>query len=135
MSKMPLVMLVDDFEDAREMYCSYLAFRGLQVLCAEGGGQAIAYAREHRPDLILMDLRMPGVSGFEAMRTLRADPQFTKVPIVALTALALQSERQAASTAGFDAVIAKPCLPDELFHIIAELLAIWRPELGPLGHS
>lgn len=127
MSKKLLVMLVDDFEDAREMYRSYLVFRGLRVMCAEDGEQAIACARKHRPDLILMDLRMPGVSGFEAMRTLRVDPRFTKVPIVALTAHALQSEREAAATAGFDAVIAKPCLPDELFQFIVELLARRRP--------
>jgi two-component system cell cycle response regulator DivK len=127
MPAQPLVLLVDDFEDAREMYAGYLEFRGMRVLCAEGGRKAVAYAREHRPDLILMDLRMPDVSGFEAMRTLRSDPSFCRVPIVALTAHALDREQAAAAQAGFDAVVTKPCLPDELFKIVVKLIATWRP--------
>lgn len=131
----PLILLVDDFEDARHIYGSYLEFRGLRVICAEGGREAIDYAREHRPDVILMDLRMPEVSGVDAMRALRSDPSFTNVPIVALTAHALDAERKEALQAGFDGVISKPCLPDELFRAIAAVLATWRPDLTPLCDS
>src|SRR5688572_1151392 len=129
MSDKPLVLLVDDFEDAREMYAAYLEFCGMRVVCAEGGLAAVDSAREQRPDLILMDLQMPGVTGFDAMRTLRSDTSFARVPIVALTAHALEREQKSAVKAGFDAVIPKPCLPDELFRMVAEILASWRPDL------
>jgi two-component system, cell cycle response regulator DivK len=85
-------------------------------------------AREHRPDLILMDLSMPGLTGTQAMRALRADDQFRSVPIVALTAHALDDERREALQAGFDAVITKPCLPDEL---LAAIEALFRTRQTP----
>ena len=77
--------------------------------------------------LILLDIRMPDMTGTEVMRTLRSDPEFRTVPIIALTAHALDDERQAALSAGFDAVVAKPCLPDELLAFIENLLTEWKP--------
>ena len=128
----PLILLVDDFDDARDMYRDYLQFRGLRVVTADGGRQAVELAKQHRPDLILMDLRMPGVSGFDALKELRADPTVSRIPVVALTAHALDDERRLVLRAGFDHMISKPCLPDELFRIIGELLTRWRPDLAPL---
>src|SRR5678816_2803598 len=100
-----VVLLVDDFDDALDIYSTYLQHQGLRVICAENGLRAIELARERRPDLILMDLRMPEMSGTAAMQTLREDPSFAAVPIVALTAHALAEERSLAFAAGFDAVI------------------------------
>ena len=128
----PLILLVDDFDDARDMYREYLQFRGLRVVTADGGRQAVDLAKQHRPDLILMDLRMPGVTGFDALKELRADPAVSHIPVVALTAHALDDERRLVLRAGFDHMISKPCLPDELFRIIGELLTRWRPDLAPL---
>jgi two-component system cell cycle response regulator DivK len=125
-----LVLLVDDFEDARDIYSSYLMFRGLRVVCAEDGWRALECARSDRPDIILMDLRMPGLSGTEVMRRLRDDATFSDVPIVALTAHALEDEQMLALRSGFDGVISKPCLPDELFQEIVSVLAKWRPDLA-----
>lgn len=131
----PLILIVDDFEDAREIYATYLTFMGMRVICAADGTQAVRDAREHRPDLILMDVRMPGVTGIDALREIRADPSFAQVPIVALTAQALEAERQEALRAGFDMVITKPCLPDELFQTVTALLRQGRAAAGPASEG
>jgi two-component system cell cycle response regulator DivK len=116
------ILLVDDFEDGLEMYQEYLIYRGFQVAVARGGEEAVTKARSHRPDVILLDLRMPGMTGTEAMRILRADSSFANTPIIALTAHAMDEERRAALGAGFDEVIAKPCLPDALVTTLERVL-------------
>lgn len=116
------ILLVDDFEDGLEMYREYLTYRGHRVVVARNGTEAVDQARLHRPDLILLDIRMPRMTGTEAMRVLRSDGSFENVPIIALTAHALDAERRAALAAGFDAVIAKPCLPDELASTVEQIL-------------
>jgi CheY-like chemotaxis protein len=117
-----LVLLVDDYEDALDIYRAYLAHRGYQVLVARNGREAVDMARAHRPDLILLDLRMPVLSGIQVVQILRADAAFRDCPIVALTAHALHSERAEAMRAGFNEVIVKPCLPDELASAVDRLL-------------
>jgi two-component system cell cycle response regulator DivK len=131
LSMKPLILLVDDFDDAREIYSTYLEFNGYPVRCAADGAEALSLARAESPAVILLDVRMPGMTGTDVMRTLRADPSFAQVPIVALTAHALDDERVAALEAGFDAVISKPCLPDELLAVIEQLLAQWRLDAQP----
>jgi two-component system cell cycle response regulator DivK len=108
------ILLVDDFEDGLEMYNEYLTYRGYQVVVARNGEEAILQARKHRPDVILLDIRMAVMTGTAVMRVLRADPSFERTPIIALTAHALDGERVAALAAGFDELIPKPCLPDQL---------------------
>jgi len=124
----PLVLIVDDFDDAREIYEQYLTFKGYRVVTAASGAQAIAVARAERPSVILMDLRMMAMTGTEALQVLRLDPAFSQVPIVAFTAHALDEEKRSALADGFDEVIAKPCLPDELMVAIDRLLATPRLE-------
>ena len=118
----PLVLLVDDFEDALAIYALYLDQCGYRVVMARNGDEAVKAAQVHRPRLILLDLQMPVMSGTEALRILRDDPSFAEVPIVALTAHALDGERVQALAAGFDRVICKPCLPDELVGIVRHYL-------------
>lgn len=117
-----LILLVDDFEDALEMYREFLTFKGYRIITATDGAEAIASAYVHRPRLILMDIQMPRMDGTEAMRTLRADPLFDQTLIVAFTAHALDSERNAALESGFDEVIAQPCLLEDLVVAIERLL-------------
>ena len=102
------VLVVDDFPDGREMVAEYLAFRGFAVLQAASGVEAIELARKHRPRLILMDLGMAGLDGWETTRELKADARTKDCTIVALTAHALASQRASAIAAGCDDVIAKP---------------------------
>ena len=122
----PLVLLVDDFDDARDIYTTYFAHNGYEVESVASGAEAMAAAHRQPPNVILLDLRMPGMTGTEVMRLLRADSRFNDTPIVAFTAHALEDERVAALEAGFDAVIPKPCLPDELLKTVEDLLTHWR---------
>jgi two-component system cell cycle response regulator DivK len=121
--RMRSILLVDDFEDGLDMYREYLTYRGFHVVVARNGKEAVAQARLHRPDVILLDLRMPEMTGTEVMQVLRADPSFVTTPIVALTAQALDSERRLALNAGFDALIAKPCFPDALVVAVERILS------------
>jgi two-component system cell cycle response regulator DivK len=118
----PLVLVVDDYDDALDIYEQYLTFKGYRVMTATNGAMAIDIARAHHPAVIFMDLRMPDMTGTEAMRLLRREAVFNHVPIVALTAHALEEEKQDALGAGFDEEIPKPCLPDELLAAIDRLL-------------
>lgn len=121
-----LILVVDDYDDARLIFRNYLTFKGYDVITAKNGVEAIAMAHAHKPQLILMDIKMPGMNGTDAMRTLRADPVFDQVPIIALTSHAFEHEKQAALKAGFDEVIAKPCLLAELLAGVERLLATTR---------
>jgi CheY-like chemotaxis protein len=127
MKRSAVVLLVDDFEDGLQMYGEYLTYRGFDVRVARSGDEAVSQARRHRPDVVLLDVRMPGMTGTQAMRILRADSSFRSTPIVALTAHALDEERRRALGAGFDAVITKPCLPDELVTAVERVLANGTP--------
>jgi CheY-like chemotaxis protein len=117
-----MILLVDDFEDGLDIYGEYLTYHGYDVILARDGREAVAQARQHRPDIVLLDLRMPGMTGNDVVRILRSDPSFAPVPIIALTAHALDRERRAALEAGFDEVIAKPCLPNELLAAVGRIL-------------
>ena len=121
---MTSVLLADDFDDGLDMYHEYLTYCGFDVTVARNGDEAVAKARSHRPDIILLDIRMPGLTGTDVMRVLRADPAFDEIPIVALTAHALDAERRDLLAAGFDDLIAKPCLPDELAAAVDRIVAV-----------
>jgi CheY-like chemotaxis protein len=125
-SDRPLILLVDDFEDALAIYGQYLDHCGYRIVVARNGEEAIQAAELHRPQLILLDLRMPVMSGTDALRHMRSDPALAGVPVIALTAHALEGERLEALAAGFDDVISKPCLPNELFDIVRRVLPLER---------
>src|SRR5215475_11886731 len=124
MAKKPSVLVVDDYLDGREMVAEYLAFRGFTVCEASDGIEALELARRIQPEIVLMDLRMPGMDGWEATRRLKRDPKTCHIPVVALTAHALTTEINTAREAGCDAVIAKPCdigvLADSLIKMLKE---------------
>ncbi len=118
----PLILIVEDFDDAREMYRDYLEFSGFRVETARDGVEGLAKARALQPDLILMDLSLPGIDGWEATRLLKADPETNHLLIVALSAHALATEGERARAAGCDGFIAKPCLPPDLVHEVSSYL-------------
>ncbi len=101
------------------MYRDYLEFSGFRVETARDGREAIEKARALRPHLILMDLSLPGIDGWEATRILKDDPKTADLIIVALSAHALAAEGERARAAGCDGFIAKPCLPTDLVSEIA----------------
>lgn len=110
----PLILVVEDFLDAREMYCEYLVYQGFRAAGAADGAAAIQAARELRPDLILMDLALPGIDGWDAAKILKSEPETSPIPIIALTGHAMREHEQRARGAGCDAFLTKPCMPDDL---------------------
>jgi CheY-like chemotaxis protein len=118
----PLILVVDDFEDNREMYAEFLQFSGYSVAEASNGLEALEKAFELRPDLVLMDLSLPGIDGWEATRRLKQDDRTRHIPVVALTGHALAGHSKGARDAGCDAFITKPCLPDVLVAEIKKML-------------
>ena len=118
----PLILVVDDYQDAREMYAEYLQFSGFRVAEARNGNEAVAQAFSLRPDLILMDLSLPGMDGWEATRVLKADERTKHIPVVALTGHALAGASEGARRAGCDSFVTKPCLPDDLVVEVRRML-------------
>ena len=118
----PLILVVDDYQDAREMYAEYLQFSGFRVAEARNGNEAVEQAFALKPDLILMDLSLPGMDGWEATRRLKADDTTRHIPIVALTGHALAGASEGARRAGCDSFVTKPCLPDDLVVEVRRML-------------
>lgn len=116
------VMIVDDYPDAREMYTEYLEFSGYEVVQARNGMEALQRAVETAPDIILMDLSLPVMDGWEATRRLKADERTADIPVVALTGHALAGISEGAKKAGCDAFVTKPCLPEDLVKEIQKVL-------------
>ena len=121
-AKPPLILVVDDYQDAREMYAEYLQFSGFRVAEARNGNEAVEKAFALKPDLILMDLSLPGMDGWEATRRLKADEATKRIPVVALTGHALAGASEGAKKAGCDSFVTKPCLPDDLVVEVRRML-------------
>ena len=121
-TRKPLVLVVDDFADNREMYSEYLSFSGFDVIEARNGKEAVDAAQERQPDIIIMDLSLPVMDGWEATRRLKADDRTRRIPVVALTGHALAGHSKGAKDAGCDSFLAKPCLPDQLVAEIRRML-------------
>ena len=118
----PRVLIVDDYPDAREMYSEYLQFSGFDVVEAANGMEALQRAVDTEPDIILMDLSLPVMDGWEATRRLKADKRTATIPVVALTGHALAGISEGARQAGCDAFVTKPCLPEDLVKEIRKVL-------------
>ena len=122
-SERPRVLVVDDYPDAREMYAEYLQYSGFDVIEAGNGMEALERAADSAPDIILMDLSLPVMDGWEATRRLKADQSTADIPIVALTGHALAGILEGAKKAGCDAFVTKPCLPEDLVKEIRKVLS------------
>jgi CheY-like chemotaxis protein len=116
------ILLVDDYPDAVDVLAIYLRGEGFEVLTACDGEHALREARRVRPQLIVMDLEMPILSGYEVAARLRADAETRDIPLIAATGHSHARQLEEARLAGFDAVIVKPCDPDELVREIRRLV-------------
>jgi len=121
MKRTPLVLIVDDAKDNREGYAQYLEFRGFRTAEAATGEEALEMVPRLRPDIVLLDLRLPGVAGFEVTRRLRAS-RFGSTPIIALSACTFEADIAAAKESGCDSFLGKPCLPETVVEEINRLL-------------
>lgn len=138
----PNILVADDNLDGREMLAEYLMFRGFSVVQANNGAEALTVARARSPRVILMDLSMPGIDGWNATRQLKADPRTKDIIVIALTAHALEPDQAEALGAGCDAFISKPydlaLLADALEKLVRRgraalgaVSAIMQPEMRP----
>ena len=109
-----MILVVDDTLDARELYAEYLRIAGLRAEVAEDGYDALAKAGALHPSVIIMDLAMPRMDGWEATRRLKSNPATRDIPIIALTGHVIERSRERAIEAGADGYLTKPCFPDSL---------------------
>jgi two-component system cell cycle response regulator DivK len=118
----PLILVVDDVGDNREMYAEFLEYEVYQVAQAATGAEALALAQTLAPALIVMDLSMPTMDGWQAARRLKSDARTEVIPLLAVSAHALRGTEERAREAGADGFLTKPCLPDVLAEKIAAML-------------
>lgn len=121
--KKPLVLIVDDYDDALTVWTTLLQAEGFEVLTAANGPDALAAALESVPQVAVLDLALPGMSGVEVARAVRASGVARLLPLVALTGYSEPSQLQQARDAGFDVVLTKPCEPSMLLAEIRRLIA------------
>jgi two-component system cell cycle response regulator DivK len=108
---MKRVLVVEDTEDNRRIIRDLLTSAGYETIEAVTGEQGVAMAAEHRPDLILMDVQLPVLDGYEATRRIKANPVLRHIPIIAVTSYALSGDEEKTREAGCDAYVAKPFSP------------------------
>jgi|CXWL01.1.fsa_nt_gi two-component system cell cycle response regulator DivK len=116
------ILVADDEADNRAIMADVLAASGYRVCQACDGAQAVELALRERPDLILLDMAMPGVSGWEAVGRIKAMPQTRDIPVFAFTAFALAGDELKAKEAGCDGYVSKPCVPKEVVEKIRNMV-------------
>jgi two-component system cell cycle response regulator DivK len=116
------ILVIEDTEDNRQILRDLFDGRGYELLEATDGGAGVAMARSQRPDLILMDIQLPVIDGYEATRQIKADPELRHIPIIAVTSYALAGDEEKTRAAGRDAYLAKPFSPRILLSKVRELL-------------
>ena len=122
------ILVVEDQEDNKQILRDLLGSVGIEIVEADNGRDALALAARHKPDLILMDIQLPIMDGYEATRRIKADPALKSIPIIVVTSYALSGDETKARAAGCDAYVTKPYSPRQLLAAIRKLLP---PESGP----
>ncbi len=121
------IMVVEDQEDNRQILRDLLAGVGYDLIEAWDGEAALTALASQRPDLILMDIQLPGIDGYEVMRRIKADPGLRAIPIIAVTSYALSGDDDKAFKAGCDAYVSKPYSPRQLLAKVREYLPLGTP--------
>jgi CheY-like chemotaxis protein len=121
-SRKSLILIADDRPSSRELLRLVLERAGYEVVDAEDGQQALERARSESPDLILLDLQMPGLDGYGVLAALRSEKRFETLPVLALTASAMRGDRERIMEAGFTDYLAKPAGPEVLRETVARML-------------
>ena len=116
------ILVIEDTEDNRQIIRDLLTSAGYDIVEAVTGEEGVAMAAKHRPDLILMDMQLPVLDGYEATRRIKADPDLKSIPIIVVTSYALSGDEKKARLAGCDAYVAKPFSPRQLLAIVREFV-------------
>jgi CheY-like chemotaxis protein len=119
----PLILVVEDNDKNRKLVRDVLTYRGYEIVEAETGEDGVRLARERKPQLVLMDIQLPGIDGIEALRRLRADEATRAIPVIAVTASAMDHDRQKIMAAGFDGYQSKPLSVKEFLAAVDAILA------------
>src|SRR5215470_448019 len=119
---MKRILVVEDTEDNRQIIRDLLTSAGYEMIEAVDGGQGVAMAAELKPDLILMDMQLPVLDGYEATRRIKADPALAHIPVIAVTSYALAGDEAKTKAAGCNAYVAKPFSPRQLLAKVREFL-------------
>jgi len=119
---MSTVLIVEDNDKNMKLARDVLQAKGYQTLEAETGEEGVRLAKERTPDLVLMDIQLPGINGIEAFKQLRADPKTARIPVVALTASVTPTDRSQITAAGFDAFVGKPINLKEFLETVKRLV-------------
>ena len=122
-----LILVVEDNDKNRKLVRDVLTFKGYEVIESETGEEGVRLARERRPSLVLMDIRLPGIDGVEALRRLRAEGTTRGIPVMAMTASVMTEDRQKIMAAGFDAYQSKPINVTDFIAAVAQLLERRQP--------
>jgi two-component system cell cycle response regulator DivK len=117
------ILMVEDTEDNRQILRDLFATTDFVLIEATDGAAGLAMAREQKPDIILMDIQLPVLDGYEVTRRIKADPALRHIPVIAVTSYALSGDEAKAHAAGCDAYIAKPFSPRALLAKVRELLS------------
>ena len=117
-----LILIVEDNEKNRKLVRDVLAFKGYRLAEAETGEDGVRLARELRPDLVLMDIQLPGINGITALAQIREDPALRHIPVVAVTASAMTHDRQKIMASGFDGYQSKPINVKEFLAAVRAIL-------------
>jgi len=117
-----LILIVEDNEKNRKLVRDVLQFKGYQTVESETAEEGIQLARAQKPALVLMDFHLPGMNGIEAFKVLRADPQTSAIPVLAVTASAMTEDRQKIMEAGFEGLQTKPINVREFLEAVAQIL-------------
>jgi two-component system cell cycle response regulator DivK len=124
---MSLVLIVEDNEKNMKLVRDVLQVKGYETMEAGSGEDGLAMAATRKPDLVLMDIQLPGMNGIETLRALRADPATTRIPVIAVTASVMQQDRAHITEAGFDAYLGKPLDLKEFLATVKRVLEDSRP--------
>jgi two-component system, cell cycle response regulator DivK len=124
MSKNKQLLIVDDDLNTREGYRTYLSGKGFDVRALDGGVDALAFAKSVAPDLVVLDLGLPDIDGWEVARRLKGDDETRAIPIIAFSGRSMQHEQVSALRAGCDVYLTKPCAPDKLLGAVRKLLGM-----------
>ena len=116
------ILVIEDTEDNRQIIRDLLSSVGYELIEAADGAAGVAMAQQERPDLILMDIQLPEIDGYEATRRIRAVPELAKVPIIAVTSYALSGDEAKTREAGCDGYVAKPFSPRDLLAKVRQFL-------------
>lgn len=116
------ILVVEDNTLNRKLFCDLLDSEGYKVIQTEAGEKAVGLVEEHTPDLILMDIQLQGISGYDIIQLLKKDPKHKAIPIIAVTAFAMKNDKEHILSSGCDAYLAKPIAVEPFLNVINRFL-------------